>query len=508
MTLLSRISRLNAVALCLCGLLLGATAYAQTSGAAADDERATRRQPQDFPEGETLLPEDESTERRVLSYEAGMNALEANNLSIAIARQSLEEAAIVDQQARSIFVPSVDLTAQVTYNDRQVTLSQGSPFAPLLPYLNSVADNDPSIQQFYDNNPEVVDPRVLAAQPAEDVVVRPRTDFTAQLVVTQPLFTARIFPARRLADIIEQQSEASIEVAVQQQLTAYNQLYFQAVGLQRSIEVAHANVENAQIAYDQARILYEEQAGTEFDATRALVNYRTALRDLENARTAYRLTVDAIATLIREEADFDVSAPTDLSAPSDIDEVMQTAMQQRPDIEAADLNVRQFEARADEARARYLPEISGQALGSAQRVTAFNDRTFRWSLSLIASWSLYDGGANARERRRQQISAANAELERMQIEDQIRSEIRQGFLELENQRTLLQRAAAEAELAQLNYELTVEARELGAATALDVEVARNQLYQTELAEADAETNLQAAIYNLYIIQGTAQSALR
>lgn len=457
------------------------------------------------------LPELEASEfaTRTLDYEAGMELLKANNLQIEIARKSLEDAAIIESQTKQIFAPSVNVQAQVTYHSREITMGMGQMFQPFVPYLESVYQNDAALQAYMDANPDQ-DIRVMAQEGGGsdgDMVVQPHTDYSGTLTVTQPLFTAQIFPAKRLAEIVKEQANASVEVAAQQSLVAYNQLYFQAVTLRQFVSVAQQNVDNAKLTLDQAQILFEEEAGPKFDATRAEVQYRAALRDLRNATTQYELAIRSLATLLRTEADFDVGEPEVIDAPQSLEEIMDAAMDERAEFRAGKLDVERSDAMAREAKARKYPTIMAQGTASLARKTLFTGNIFNWSVGLVASWDIYDGGAASRDRRSARIEQARAELQLEQQRDQIRDEIQQAWLELQNQEGLVEQAHAEVELAKENYELTHDARQLGAASALDVDVAQNQLYQSQLAYVDAVTSRMSSIYNLYILQGTSPMVL-
>lgn len=486
-------------------LLVASNATAQSAGLSAEELALLELEEAPIPELPPLEAAPFAT--RTLSYEAGMEAMQANNLNVEIARKSLEDAAIIDSQARSIFVPTINVTGQIVYNSREIQLSMGNMFAPFSPYLESTYRNDPVLQDYFANNPDAIDARMLANAPAEEMVVRPRTDFSASATLTQPLFTARIFPARKLARIVKQQAEAGVEIAAQQSLIAYNQLYFQGVTLRQFIAVARQNVENARIQLDRAQVLFEEQAGTKFDVTRAEVQHRAAQRDLANAETSYRLSIEALATLMRVAADFDVEMPEEIAAPTSLESVLEVAMTQRAEFVASELAIARSDAMAQEAKMRKYPTLVGQANASAARVTVFTGKALNWSLALVASWDIYDGGAANRDRRSARIEQSRASLQMEQQRDQIRDEIRRSWIELQNQENLIDQASAEMAFAVENYQLTLDARNLGAASALDVDMAQNQLYQSQLAYADALSSKMAAIYNLYIIQGTSHAIL-
>lgn len=443
-----------------------------------------------------------------LDYEAGMELLKANNLQIEIARKSLEDAAIIESQTKQIFAPSVNVSAQLIYHSREITMGMGQMFQPLVPYLQSVYESDAALQAYMDANPSQ-DIRQMAMSEGgdADMVVQPRTDYSGTLTVTQPLFTAQIFPAKRLAQIVQEQANASVEVAAQQSLIAYNQLFFQAVTLRQFISVAQQNVANAKLTFDQAQILFEEEAGPKFDATRAEVQYRAALRDLRNATTQYELAIRSLATLLRTDANFDVDMPEAMEAPESLDAILEEAMNERAEFRAGKLQVERNDALAREAKARKYPTLLAQGTASLARKTLFTGNIFNWSVGLVASWDIYDGGAAGRDRRSARIEQARAELELENQRDQIRNEIHQAWLELQNQEGLVDQAEAEVALATENYELTQDARQLGAASALDVDVAQTQLYQAQIAYVDAKSARMSSIYNLYILQGTSPVVL-
>src|SRR5690625_6307743 len=174
---------------------------------------------------------------------------------------------------------------------------------------------------------------------------------------------------------------------------------------------------------------------------------------------------------------------------------------------AGQLQIERNDALAREAKARKYPVLMAQGTASLARKTLFTGNIFNWSVGLVASWDIYDGGAAGRDRRRARIEQARAQLELENQRDQIRNEIHQDCLELQNQEVLVEQAEAEVALATENYELTHDARQLGAASALDVDVAQNQLYQAQLAYVDAVSSRMSSIYNLYILQGTSPMVL-
>ena len=117
--------------------LAASTAFAQDEPTIQSAEEIAAIVLEEATRAELPPIEPSSFATRVLSYEAGVEALQQNNLQVQIARQALEDAAVIDSQARSIFVPNINVTGQVTYNSREVNLTMGNMFAPFSPYLES-----------------------------------------------------------------------------------------------------------------------------------------------------------------------------------------------------------------------------------------------------------------------------------------------------------------------------------------------------------------------------------
>ena len=491
-------------------LFLGAALTLTTSVASAQDAgRAYSAPERHLSEGlnlEELQVADREPASREIRFEEGLELLSVNSLDVESARQALVVAGVLEAQARAAFAPTVNLSARVAINDPVVRFAANNPLAPLLPYLDSVYDNDPALQAAL-ADPDTVDARDIARMEPEDSIVSPRVDYRATLTARQPLYNGRFFPARRVADLAVRQAEAAIENVTFATQQAYTQLYFQAVGLQRYSDIAKANVETSRLTLERAQKMFEARAGSEVDLTRAEVSYLTALSDYENANISYDLAVEAMATLLRVDADFDVVEPPELEQPSSLEEIVQSAFQSRAELVAADLEVESADLARQEAGAAFHPYVFAEAQANAHRVTAFSGRAVTWNISLNLSWDLWDGGATRRAKKLAEVTGYQAELRREQLEDRIRTEIRSAWLTMETQRNLVRRAKSTARIAQINYDVTVRSQELGSSSALEIDVAQNALFQAQLGLADSEMQYRAAVYELYRLQGNGQELM-
>lgn len=481
-------------------LMCSSAAVAQEN---AGDETSKAIQERHLSQGidlESLELQEREKAAHSITFEQGLSLLAENSLDVESARQALVEASILDNEARANFAPNINLSGRIAINDPVVKMSANNPLAPLAPYFESQYQNtgDDSARQALE-----------AAQfEPDEAIINPRFDYRASLTVTQPLYNGNFFPSRKLADLAIHKANASIAEVTFNVQEAYTQLYFQAVSLMRLSDVAKANVHTARISLERQQGRFQAGAGSEIDLTRAEVSYLTALNDYENANIAYSLSVEALAMLLRIDANFDVEEPEEMIPPESVEQILHTAFEERPELLSADIDIEQTEIQRRQARTGFQPYIYAQGQANAQRVTAFTGRAVTWNISLNLSWDLWDGGQSKRTRERVDVARRQAEIRRSKLEDTIRTQIRQAWLSMKTQKNVLTRAKATAKLAQINYDVAVRSQELGASSALEVDDAQNALFAAQVSEADAEIQYRAAIYELYRLQGNGQDLVQ
>lgn len=500
---------LRCICFSLMAMLCSGPAYAQTGDADAEPE--ARTYDRNLPSADELVVLDDEilagvpNAARELSFDEGLQTLYENNRDIEIARQNISDAEVLNRQIIAIYFPQVSVDARYILNDEEVSFNQGNVYAPLGPYLDSTYANDPELQAQFPyavtsencNTPAARgDARCLAIQQPASGVIRFRHDYSLSAMITQPLFDGQIFAGRKLAQLAEIGAYNSIQQAAFSLQEAYIQLYFQAIGLKQQIGISLRNLDNAKLTYNQSRILYEEQVGTRFDATRARVSLLSAVRQVRNAYASYQIAIQSLGILLNTEPDFNVSEPEELPEPNP-DNLIASALEDRPDIEGLEINVRRSELEAERAKSKWYPTVSAQGNFSYGRSSALSGDAVTWNIALIASWNLYDGGVRRREQRTAQIEQVRRELQLDQLRDQIETDVQSAWLEYDNQKIQVENSEAEVELATENLDLTREANQLGAASALEVDLAQNQLFQAELALNNSQTALQRLRYDLY-----------
>lgn len=485
-------------------VLASASALAQSTTDGDDTARSIVQRHDDI-DLESVKPKDREPASRSVAFAEGLELLARNSLDIENAKLDLINASILDKEARSNFAPNVNVSARVIMNDPAVEQVTPNPLAPMKPYLDSIYQRDAGVRQdvedYLATHADAIDARVAASRDGGTRVITHRYDYGASLTARQPIFNGHFFPARKLADLAEEQAHATVAEATFLTQEAYTQGYFQAVSLQRASDIAKTNIETARITLQRLQRSHEVGAASEVDLTRAEVTYLTAIDDYENANIAYSLAIESLATLLRIPPDFDVEDPEDLQAPESLEALLEHAFEVRPELTTVDMGVREAELRKREARSAFEPYIYAEGQANAQRTTAFTGRVVTWNVSLNLSWDLWDGGQSRRARQRADLQKESVELQRSRLLDRIQHEIRSAWLTMRSQANILRRAKSISKIAQINYAAATRSQSLGAASALEVDDAQNALFQAQLTEANAEVQYRYSVYELYRLQG-------
>lgn len=429
---------------------------------------------------------------QVLTLDEALSEAAEQAYAVRIADEGVAQTAQLEDQARSLWRPSVDLSAAYVAAGPEQEIDFGAPLAP-------VADAFDGLQAA---NPDLVVPDVGAFRdPLSPIVVRPTHMVQGSVTLTQTLYQPRVAPLLRQARAARAEAEAGraeAELAVRR---AAQDLYFEAVRFQRLRAASERNVELAALQLERAETALREQVGSIFERNRARVSLQRAERDLGQTETGYRVTLDALAEVLDRAPGFEVEAPASLRSTPPLNDLVASAWETRPELERLAAAERRFEAEVDDVRSGGVPVVQAELAGTVQNQTDVADEPFSWQVQIAAQWNLYNGGRRSAERRFQERNATRAALEREERRAAIEGELRRLWHHTEQAERDVEQARAEAELAEENVEVTSAARRAGAASVLDEEAAREQRQLADIALAEAEVRLQALRYRMLLIAG-------
>ncbi|HTX36481.1 MAG TPA: TolC family protein [Bryobacteraceae bacterium] len=195
--------------------------------------------------------------------------------------------------------------------------------------------------------------------------------------------------------------------------------------------------------------------------------------------------------------------PTAESIGETVEQVIQRALEQRPDLQVEAANVRAANAERRQARSAFFPDLKFQAEPTAESLY-FQQQTLPWGhtaditgrMALALNWTVFDGGA-----RRSRLAQAEADIRESEaragaVSDRIEDEVWTAYANLTT--AFRQREAATALLtaATQSYNSSLESYNYGVRNLLDVTAAQKVLAGARSADVLARTQVLTALADL------------
>ena len=306
-----------------------------------------------------------------------------------------------------------------------------------------------------------------------------------------------------------------------------------AAGFQRTnqdvafrVVSAYFNLITAQERLEASRQIVKTAQTTQDVAEAQLANGRSTLPDVLNARAAaaqanYDLqasigAVDMARVVLRETIGVEpsdeilIAQPTALPLPTEVAEstakLVNTAMQQRPDLRAISEKLQAANAEFKAVKSEYLPEIhfgasaAQRALWPTVNVSGPNplghaNQTV-WSVGVNARWTIFDGGLRHDEVLLADSKRREAQDEKREKEDAIGREVWTAHIQFRT--AVRQHEAAETLLtsASTSYDASLDAYRYGVKNLVDLVTAENQLAQARLAVVQSRSAIRIDAANL------------
>jgi outer membrane protein TolC len=287
------------------------------------------------------------------------------------------------------------------------------------------------------------------------------------------------------------------------------QAYYRLLNASAQDTAARASLANAEAVQQAAEERLSNGLATLPDVLEARSATAQSQYDLqavlgaeENARGDLATALGTSAsTTIRVEPLGEV--PTPESIGETVEQVIDRALEQRPDLQAELAGIRQAQAQQKEARAGYYPSLNLRANPTAQSLY-IQQQTLPWGHTadltggafLSLNWTVFDGGA-----RRNRLIQAEAEIRRAEAQvsaarDSIEDEVWTAYSNLTT--AFRQREAATALLisATQSYAAALESYNYGVRNLLDVTAAQKLLAQARSADILARTQVLTALADL------------
>ena len=294
------------------------------------------------------------------------------------------------------------------------------------------------------------------------------------------------------------------------------QAYYRLLNTSGQEEAARASLENAQTVQQDAEDRLKNGLATLPDVLEARSATAQAEYDLQSVLGAEEIARGDLAAALGTSATTTIhvqplnQVPTPESIGDTVDEAINRAFKQRPDLMQQLAEIRSANARIKETRAAYYPTLTINTTPTAQSLYGLQ-QTLPWArtadltggLTLSLNWTVFDGGARKNRVAQAEANIRAAEAQVSSTRDQIADQIWTAYSNLKTALRQRQSAIALLQAADQSYIAAVESYNYGVRSLLDVTAAQRTLAQARSADVLARTQVLTAVADLAFQTGDA-----
>ena len=313
--------------------------------------------------------------------------------------------------------------------------------------------------------------------------VRPQYDWAASGQASVAIFDGTQYPLLSRSGELLEAAEALATWQRRTLLFEARQSFYVLAAAQENVAIAERTVELRQAQLERAEALVEAKLAVSLDVERARAQMLEAKQALLEARALLGNADDALGALLARDARQEIRADVeDLDLDDPPDQAPIESVEQRPDFNAIEHQIEALEMNKTAVWWSFLPIVELQANANMGPESAFsNPDGFSWSMTLSATWLLYDGGA-----RFAQIDQLEAQLreDKLQYQSDLRQArvgVRDALREWKTAVASVEVARQQVEAALAAYETAKERFEQGLDTNIDVIQASEALFRAETA---------------------------
>ena len=292
------------------------------------------------------------------------------------------------------------------------------------------------------------------------------------------------------------------------------QAYYRLLSSMGQEEAARSSLSNAQAVQQAAEERLAHGLATLPDVLEARSATAQAEYDLQAIIGAEEIARGDLATAVGTSANNGINVqpldqvPTPESISDTVEEVINRALGQRPDLMQQVAGIRSANAEVKEARAAYYPSFSLSASSAVPSLYG-KQSPFDWehtsdlvgSVGFSLTWSVFDGGARKNRLAQAQADVHAAEAQTNVRRNEIADEVWTAYSNLKTAFRQRQAAIALLQSASQSYNAALESYKYGVRNFLDVTAAQRTLAQARSADVSARTQVLSALSGLVFKTG-------
>jgi outer membrane protein TolC len=290
--------------------------------------------------------------------------------------------------------------------------------------------------------------------------------------------------------------------------------YYRLLTAQERLQATRETLKTGQTTQDAAEAQLANGRSTVPDVLNAKAETSQDAFDMESADGDEKIARVQLAEAVGAEPSPNVTIDAMTNAPLpeqltvSIEELIDRAIKDRPDLAAQAAEIRAADDRIRVAKGEYRPRISLTGNGAQTSIWPSPDvgslgqaSQPTWAAVLGIEWKVFDGGARRNELAAAQSKKREAQDELTEKRDQATREVWTAYIAFRTALRKQQAAVALLEAANGSYSASLEAYKYGVKNLIDVVTAERQLAQARLSGVSARSQLFLEAVELEFVTG-------
>lgn len=419
-----------------------------------------------------------------LTLDEAWTAAESGSKELALLEDQTRAAETMRGQAWALVQPKLVAGANYTYNQRPIELAFD--FSSFL-----TPESQEQLAAF----------GVEFAEP-EPIVIQKQAYFDWNVSVIQPIFSADSLPLLKGANQAVKAAQATEQAKRAELRAGIARAYWGVVVAREGEKVAAQALENARGHLKMAVVTTTVGTAAPTVKLQAELGVARAERQLAQAHEGVVMAEQAFARLTGLTADVSLDMPAPRTLPyTSAEDAIRRALDQRPDLEAADL---QALAAHNEVAARnlgWLPSVTGRFTEAYSQNTGFSGEPYTWMVVLKADWTLWDGGFRIAKANEAAAQARQADTYGTLLREKTTEQVRGLWEQHTRAQSAVSAVGKEITLAEENLRLAEAAFAAGSLSYLEVEDARLGLVASRMSALSEQMTADTSAVDLLAATG-------
>ena len=411
--------------------------------------------------------------QEVLTPEDMISSVPKNSFGIQIAEQSVQIAEVQNNLGNAGLLPTVSVSAAGSYSN---------------------------------NNSELT----ILGQPAPiEINGAEATQLNAGLAVNYTLFNG--FAGRntfKKLKIQEDLADVTKRTQVELTIAASLQAYYQAAGLQQSVEAANESLQISADRLERAKLKYEYGGQSKLEYLSAQVDYSNDSVAFLNTRLALNQAKRQLSYLMAKdfESDFKLDDNVEFQEMLSKDELKSKAMEDNAQLRNARMNIMLAEQDVKISNSGYYPRISLNAgynfVSSENEASVLTQQVSNGlNTGVSLSYNLFSGNQRKTAIKISQIRLQNEMMKEDDAELQMIRDLENAYDAFETRKTLQKAEESNLTTAKRSFERANELYSLGAITNVQFRDAQLNLFRAKIRAAQSKFDLKLAEVELLRVSG-------